>query len=308
MGKKMSKTLHFLSPLQSLTLFPKDDVSKSKTPREEFLPKFRAGLAAEGRVRDTIARESGAFDGDDGEEESTYVGDGWEKRSEEDERRKIEGEEERAEGAFDNAAAIIDRSSGGGSGEKVAKSKYQFVGVVQSASRSAGGGGKSVKWYAKKRPSGSKWNVRLVHVNREAIIKDLFGRGKVDIYGEYVNTGKSEVNSEDGGNTPMVSKPLIEGRYTVKERSWRTLWNRSPKHFFTDSSGAFWRDRRLNPGLYTDGRVVYESRYRYTDGKNGMKPIALLDSLLKSKSIKKKVKVDLLKRLKDDSPDVVIEE
>jgi len=39
-----------------------------------------------------------------------------------------------------------------------------------------------------------------------------------------------------------------------------------------------------------------------------MKPIAMLSALLKSKSIEKKVKVDLVKRLKEDSPDVVIEE
>jgi len=301
MGKKMTKTLQFVSPLQSLTLFPKKDVSKHKTPREEFLPKFKAGLAAEGGVRDTIARESGVY-GDDDED----VGDGWETKSEEDDRRKVEVEEERAAGAFDKAAAVFDSSSLRGSDSDAAKSKYQFVGVVQPVSK--GAGGKSVKWYAKKRPRGSKWNVRLVHVDRKAIVKDLFARGKVDIYGEYVNTGKSAVDPEDGENTSNLSKPLIEGRYTVKERSWRNLWNTSPKHIFTDSSGAFWRERRLKPGLYTDGRVVYESRYRYTDGKNGMKPIAMLDALLKSKSIKKKVKVNLLKRLKEDSPDVVVEE
>jgi hypothetical protein len=86
------------------------------------------------------------------------------------------------------------------------------------------------------------------------------------------------------------------------------LWNFNPKHFFTDSSGAFWRERRLSPGLYTDGKLVYESKYRYSDGKNGMKPISRLDTLLKSKSVKDTVKKDLLKRLKLDSPDVVIEE
>ena len=85
------------------------------------------------------------------------------------------------------------------------------------------------------------------------------------------------------------------------------LWNFSPKHFFTDSSGAFWRERRLSPGLYTDGSLVYEQKYRYADGKNGMKPISRLDALLRSKAIKDEVKTDLLKRLGKDVPDVVIE-
>ncbi len=87
----------------------------------------------------------------------------------------------------------------------------------------------------------------------------------------------------------------------------RNLWNFSPKHFFTDSSGAFWRERRLKPGLYTDGKVVYEQSYRYSDGKNGMKPISRLDTLLGSKAIKDEIKTKLLKRLKNDAPDIVVE-
>ena len=90
--------------------------------------------------------------------------------------------------------------------------------------------------------------------------------------------------------------------------SKRNLWNFSPKHLFTDSSGAFWRERRLSPGLYTDGELVYESRYRYGDGKNGMKPVSVLDSLLKSKSIRPEIKNRLLHRLKEKSPDVVLEQ
>jgi hypothetical protein len=52
---------------------------------------------------------------------------------------------------------------------------------------------------------------------------------------------------------------------------------------------------------------VYEQKYRYADGKNGMKPISRLDALLRSKAIKDEVKTDLLKRLGKDAPDVVIE-
>jgi hypothetical protein len=103
--------------------------------------------------------------------------------------------------------------------------------------------------------------------------------------------------------------PYISSHFNSHLHSFRysNLWNFSPKHFFTDSSGAFWRERRLAPGLYTDGKLVYEQKYRYSDGKNGMKPISRLDALLRSKSIKDEVKVDLLKRLEKDAPDIVIE-
>jgi len=299
MGAKLSPPLQFLSPLQSLTLFSKTDVANHRTPRDEFLPKFSEGLAAEKRARARIAKEAGSFDDDD-----VDVGEGWEKKSEEEERRRVKGEEERVGGAYDRAAALVGRKV---DGNAFPRSKYQFVGVIQQPSGS--GGDKKVKWYAKKRAAGSKWNLRLVHVNREAIVKDLYGRGKVDIYGEYVNTGKAnQVPSGIKGDTSTMPMPIVEGKYTVKERSWRTLWNFNAKHFFTDSSGAFWRERRLSPGLYTDGRVVYQNHYRYTDGKNGMKPVALLSQFLKAGNLDEKVQEKLVRRLKEDSPDVVIEE
>lgn len=251
-------------------------------------------------MRNSIARENTGIRADEQED----VGEGWDKKSAEQEKKRVQKEEERLDGAFDRAASVV--GNGKALAGKMERSKYQFVGIVQPPS---GDSSEKVKWYAKKRQPGSKWNVRLVHVNREAVIKDLYGRGKVDIYGEYVNTGKKVEEPQKKGSEAATSrKPLIEGRYSVKPRSWRNLWNHNPKHIFTDSSGAFWRERRLNPGLYTDGRVVYEARYRYSDGKNGMKPVALLSTLLKSKTIKKEVKKDLVRRLKEDSPDVVVEE
>lgn len=39
-----------------------------------------------------------------------------------------------------------------------------------------------------------------------------------------------------------------------------------------------------------------------------MKPISKLDALLKSKSIKSTIKSNLLDRLRNDAPDVVVEE
>lgn len=69
----------------------------------------------------------------------------------------------------------------------------------------------------------------------------------------------------------------------------------------------YWRERRLRPGLYTDGSSVYESSYRYSDGRNGMHRVSGLQQFLSSKSIKDEQKKDLLKRLKEAEPDVVLE-
>ena len=69
----------------------------------------------------------------------------------------------------------------------------------------------------------------------------------------------------------------------------------------------YWRERRLQPGLYTDGVSVYESSYRYGDGRNGMCRVSGLQQFLTSKSVKPEQKENILKRLKQDAPDVVLE-
>ena len=69
----------------------------------------------------------------------------------------------------------------------------------------------------------------------------------------------------------------------------------------------YWRDRRLQPGLYTDGVSVYESSYRYSDGKNGMHRISGLQQYLGSKSVDPAKKEKITQRLKSDAPDVVLE-
>jgi len=272
-----------------------------KTPREAFLPKFQAGKASEKEARDEIAKEAEVYG--DGVDE--YVDEGWDKEIEEIDRLNVEGEDQRVERSFNSAIDTVkDKFDQTIKYEKVKKSKFQFVGVVQPIRSSDS---KKVRWYARKRPSNSKWNIRLVHVNREAIVKDLFARGKIDIYGEYENTGKKMVAVE-GENMLDNGKQLITGKYSVKKRNLWNIWNFNPKHFFTDSSGAFWRERRLSPGLYSDGLLVYESAYRYSDGKNGMKPIARLESLLESTLMQGSVGTKLLKRFEEDSPDVVLEE
>jgi hypothetical protein len=88
---------------------------------------------------------------------------------------------------------------------------------------------------------------------------------------------------------------------------YRNIWNFSPKHMFTDSSGNYWRERRLQPGLYTDGVSVFESSYRYGDGRNGMHRISGFRQFLNSKTIKPDQKQKIIKRLQQDAPDVVLE-
>ena len=70
----------------------------------------------------------------------------------------------------------------------------------------------------------------------------------------------------------------------------------------------FWRERRLRPGLYTDGNNVYEASYRYRDGRNGMHRRSTWGQFLKSSAIDAKTKQRALDRIQHKSPDVVLEE
>jgi hypothetical protein len=90
----------------------------------------------------------------------------------------------------------------------------------------------------------------------------------------------------------------------------RNLWNFSPRHVFTDSSGLYWRERRLPPGLYTDGQTVYEATYRYRDGRNGMHKLSALSDFLKSRSVDEDTKRSIQERLQasDSTPDLVLED
>jgi len=205
-GRRVSKTLNFLSPLQSLTIFPKEVPTTS--PRDEFVPKFKAGLEAEKNARQFLAKERG-FDDDDDE----YVGQGWEKKSEESEKKRAEKEDQFVERAYDRAMEGFKETS---SPAQVSSkgSKFQFVGVVQPPNSE-----KKVKWFARKRPSNSKWNVRLLHVNRETIVRDLFVNGKVDVFSKYVNSGKPRDELKEGEDPSASRRPLIEADYNIKKRS-----------------------------------------------------------------------------------------
>jgi len=276
------KIVRFASPLQSLTIWDKRD--RDGNARSQFLPKYKVGLKAEVEARKKIESERGQnFESD---------GSNWADKAAAAERIRSKNEDRIVEDAFDEATKAVESSVKAISSDEKGSSQYQFVGVIKS-------GEKPITWYARKKPTDAKWSVRLVHANRDAIIKDMFNKGKVDIFAKYSNTG--QINEE-------TKQRVVTRKYDVKERSWRTLWNFSPKRFFTDSSGMYWRERRLTPGLYTDGNTVYESSYRYSDGRNGLHRVSTFDQFLKSKSVDSSKKQAILKKLENDSPDVVLEE
>ena len=57
----------------------------------------------------------------------------------------------------------------------------------------------------------------MLHVNKDAIVRDMFTSGKVDIMGKYVNTGKSADEVKEGEQPSL--RPLIKGEYSVKPRT-----------------------------------------------------------------------------------------
>lgn len=69
----------------------------------------------------------------------------------------------------------------------------------------------------------------------------------------------------------------------------------------------YWRERRLRPGLYTDGLSVYESSYRYSDGRNGMHRLSGFQQFLSSNAVKEDQKKMILKKLREAEPDIVLE-
>ena len=111
----------------------------------------------------------------------------------------------------------------------------------------------------------------------------------------------------------FVLAQLLVGFCTITDSHqrfslYRNLWNFNLKHVLTDSSGMYWRERRLSPGLYTDGSTVYEASYRYRDGRNGMHRVSTLDDFLKSRSVPKSNKEKIVRRLAQETPDVVLED
>jgi len=278
-------SLRFASPLQTFTIF---DNKEEPLPREEYLSKYSVGLKAEMDKRNELQEKYEEFLARQDKESP-----GWARKAAKYERNLRSAQERLSAKAFDEAVRKFERQE-----KKRQKSssssrnpnKYQFVGVINKSKPNS-----PIEWYARKRPAQATWSVRLVHVNKRAIIKDLFNQGKVDVMAKYHNTGFAEEETKER---------LVEGQYHVKERSWRTLWNFSPKHFFTDSSGMYWRERRVRPGVFTDGATVYETAYRYKDGKNGIRALGSLDHFLASNPEEKD---KVLKKVETGTPDLVLE-
>mmetsp|Transcript_22460 Transcript_22460/g.53017 ORF Transcript_22460/g.53017 Transcript_22460/m.53017 type:complete len:337 (+) Transcript_22460:157-1167(+) len=313
--------LRFASPLQSLTIpdpevlekvpdssLPADSEEVPKiqramcTPRKQFLKRFTQGLRAEKTAREKLALgmvsvEDEAFDAS---------GKDWVNRAKTADEKRRRKENAYVESAHDAAVAKYDAALAKSTEYPQNPNKYQFVGLVDRNNKE-----KPVSWHARPKPENSKWSVRLVHVNKDTIIKDLFDRGKIDIFAKYTNTGRQVETVEKGEDGTTVTKktniPIVTTKYEVRERSLKNLYNFSIKHFFTDSSGAYWRERRLRPGMYTDGESVYETSYRYRDGRNGMHRVGSLQQFLASSSVDTKEKDKILKKLKEAAPDIVLE-
>lgn len=195
-------SIRFASPLQSLTIW--DDVVEDSTPRSRFLPKFKAGLQAEAEMRKALkARNEKALI------QLEEQGGDWARKAAALERRHRREENRLAEEAYNEAIKTFTTQQKEAMQKNGSHSpnKYQFVGVINRPSSR-----KPVTWHARKKPANAKWSLRLVHVNRNAIIKDLFNRGKVDVFASYKNTGKYEQET---------NQRIVETEYVVKECSWR---------------------------------------------------------------------------------------
>lgn len=70
----------------------------------------------------------------------------------------------------------------------------------------------------------------------------------------------------------------------------------------------YWRERRLPSGLYSDGNTVYETSYRYRDGRNGMRRLSTLEQFMNSKTVDSSFKQKAVRILEKPAPDIVLEE
>jgi len=204
------RKLQIVSPLQALTIWDpelKEEVVETGGPtrRSRFLERFRTGLQAEADTRKKLAESEKVA------QQQQVVGDkNWAAKAAAMEMQQVHANEKMVEQAYDQAVAQFDAKTQRKMKKKNAN-KFQFVGVINSSSSGASEE-KPITWYARKKPSDAKWSLRLVHVNREAILKDLYNRGKIDVFGRYENTGKRD---------EKTGQPIIQSKYTVRERSWK---------------------------------------------------------------------------------------
>lgn len=195
------RNLRIASPLQAFTIWDAESKEEQTTPRSRFLPKFKAGLDGEAKARKKLVEKR------DEKLKADATSSDWAKQAASANSRMRASDDKQVEEAFDQAVADFEKSNKPKKAKTRSKNEFQFVGVVNPPSEE-----EPIVWYARKKPADSKWSVRLVHANRGAIIKDLFNRGKVDVFAKYENTGK---------NDEETKTPIINSNYCVKDRSWK---------------------------------------------------------------------------------------
>ena len=315
--------------------------------RAKFLSKFQKGLQAEVKTRNLMQQQPPPtpISGSDGKRNtSVQVSSSkgrtqlqqkqWAAQAARNDQKKHRIREAMVEKAYDDAVQQHERKEvalpqqprlTAAKLPRKNPNRYQFVGVINSHPRHDKNAAAEapITWYTRTKPKHAKWTIRLIHVNRAAILKDLYHQKKIDIFAHYRNDSAerrrpNNNNNNDPSDGTGVTRPMVTGQYIVRERSWKNLWNMSLKHLFTDSSGMYWRERRIHstqendmnhPYLYTDGNHVYEATYRYMpDGRNGMHKVSTLAEFLNSRSIDAKMKQRIVQRLQQDTPDIVLEE
>ena len=204
--------MRFASPLQAFTVW---DDAEPMSPRDKYLQRYKAGLEAENKVREELKKKHDLF-----LSKQDTTSPEWAQKAVRYERARKAREERLVEKAFDEAAKRVEanRKQTETAFAKENRNKYQYVGVINNKDKS-----KPITWYARPKPVKANWSLRLLHVNRAAIIKDLFDQGKVDIFSKYKNEGfKNSATSEEEGSSAPVQKVLsVKGQYEVRERSWR---------------------------------------------------------------------------------------
>jgi hypothetical protein len=205
-------SMRFASPLQALTIW--DNAEDPLSPREKYLQKYKAGLEAEKKIREELKKKHDAF-----LSKQDTASPEWAEKAAHYERVRKSREDRLVEKAYDEAVKRVEAEQRGRESGPVAikKNEYQFVGVVNGKD-----GSKPVTWYARPKPENTNWSLRLIHVNRDAIIKDLFDRGKVDIFSKYKNHGsKTTTNTDQGASVQDQRELQVKGQYEVRERSLR---------------------------------------------------------------------------------------
>jgi hypothetical protein len=198
------KSLRIVSPLQALTIW--DHEVKPSTPRLRFLARFRAGLVAEAQARRQGSNQNQqlrtlTWNNDDQSKEQ------WAATAARVDRQQLRAQEDQVEEAFDRAVALVSNQSQ--SLTSKSSSPFQFVGVIgQEAAKNDN----VITWYARRKPAAALWTVRLIHVNRDAILKDLYQGKKIDFYAKYQSKGSTEASKQ-----PVVAT----AQYLVRERSWK---------------------------------------------------------------------------------------